>query len=322
MGVTAYITRRLILGVLVLFLVTILVFLVMRLLPGDPLTLFISQSQMSSGQLTVEQMNELRHEFGLDKTLVMQYIDWIKGIFQGNLGKSIFYATEVKTLIAERMPITLYLGALAFIFSAFLGIFFGIICAVRRGSWIDSAVTVLANVGITVPSFWFGILLIYVFSLVLHWLPTGGFISPFSDLFESVRKAIMPVFCLSLFSIASLTRQTRSSVLEVVRQDFIRTAWAKGLREQVIIFRHTIKNALIPVITILGVQVSMIFGGSVLIETVFNVPGMGRLLTQSVFQHDYQVVQAGVLIIAAVVVLSNLVVDISYGWFDPRIRYN
>jgi peptide/nickel transport system permease protein len=294
----------------------------MRLLPGDPLTLFISQSQMSSGQLTVEQMNELRHEYGLDKTLAMQYVDWIKGIFQGNLGKSIFYATEVKTLIAERMPITLYLGALAFIFSAILGIFFGIICAVRRGSWIDSAVTVLANVGITVPSFWFGILLIYFFSLILHWLPTGGFISPFSDLFESVRKAIMPVFCLSLFSIASLTRQTRSSVLEIVRQDFIRTAWAKGLREQVIIFRHTIKNALIPVITILGVQVSMIFGGSVLIETVFNIPGMGRLLTQSVFQHDYQVVQAGVLIIAGVVVLSNLIVDISYGWFDPRIRYN
>lgn len=319
---TTYITRRLILGVLVLFLVTILVFLVMRLLPGDPLTLFISQSQMSSGQLTVEQMNELRHEYGLDKTLVLQYVDWIKGIFQGNLGKSIFYATEVKTLIAERMPITLYLGVLAFIFSAVVGIFFGIICAVRRGSWIDSAVTVLANVGITIPSFWFGILLIYVFSLILHWLPTGGYISPFSDFFESGKKVIMPVFCLSLFSIASLTRQTRSSVLEIVRQDFIRTAWAKGLKEQVIIFRHTIKNALIPVITILGVQVSMIFGGSVLIETVFNVPGMGRLMTQSVFQHDYQVVQAGVLIIAAVVVLSNLVVDISYGWFDPRIRYN
>ena len=186
---TAYITRRLILGVLVLFLVTILVFLVMRLLPGDPLTLFISQSQMSSGQLTVEQMNELRHEYGLDKTLVMQYVDWIKGIFQGNLGKSIFYATEVKTLISERMPITLYLGALAFIFSAILGIFFGIICAVRRGSWIDSAVTVLANVGITVPSFWFGILLIYFFSLILHWLPTGGFISPFSDFVRKREKS-------------------------------------------------------------------------------------------------------------------------------------
>ena len=318
---TAYIARRLLLGIVVLFLVTVLVFLVMRLLPGDPLTLFISQSQMSSGQLTQEQLNALRHEYGLDKSLTLQYIDWIGGVLHGDFGKSIFYTTEVGTLIAERMPITLYLGALAFIFSSILGIFFGVICAVRRGKWIDSVVTVLANIGITVPSFWIGILLIYVFSLLVHWLPTGGYTSPFTDFGKSVRQSIMPVFCLSLFSIASLTRQTRASVLEVVRQDYIRTAWSKGLRERVIVFRHTIKNALIPVITIMGVQVSLIFGGSVLIETVFNIPGMGRLLTQSVFQHDYMVVQAGVLIIATVVVLSNLIVDISYGWFDPRIRY-
>jgi peptide/nickel transport system permease protein len=318
---TAYIIRRLLLGILVLLLVTVLVFLVMRILPGDPLTLFISQSQLASGQLTVDQLAQLRHEFGLDKPLAMQYFDWIGGVFHGNLGKSVFYATEVGTLIKERMPITLYLGVLAFIFSAILGILFGIICAVRRGKWIDSVVTVLANTGITIPSFWFGILLIYVFSLQLHLLPTGGYVSPLTDFAKNTRQVIMPVFCLSLFSIASLTRQTRASVLEVVKQDFIRTAWSKGLRERVIIFRHTIKNALIPVITILGVQVSLIFGGSVLIETVFNIPGMGRLLTQSVFQHDYQVVQAGVLIVAAVVTLSNLIVDISYGWFDPRIRY-
>jgi peptide/nickel transport system permease protein len=318
---TAYIIRRLLLGILVLVLVTVLVFLVMRLLPGDPLTLYISQSQLSSGQLTVDQLAELRHEFGLDKPLAMQYIDWIKGVFHGDFGKSVFYATEVSTLIRERMPITLYLGALAFIFSSIVGVLFGIICAIRRGKWIDSVVTVLANTGITIPSFWFGILLIYIFSLQLHLLPTGGYVSPFTDFAKNIRQAIMPVFCLSLFSIASLTRQTRASVLEVVKQDYIRTAWSKGLRERVIIFRHTIKNALIPVTTIIGVQVSLIFGGSVLIETVFNIPGMGRLLTQSVFQHDYQVVQAGVLIVAVVVTLSNLIVDISYGWFDPRIRY-
>ena len=318
---TAYIVRRLLLGLLVLLLVTILVFLVMRLLPGDPLTLFISQSQMSSGQLTLDQLQQLRHDYGLDKSLFLQYTNWLGGIFHGDLGKSIFYTTEVSTLVKERMPITLYLGALAFIFSAVLGIFFGVICAVRRGTWLDGAVTVLANIGITVPSFWIGILLIYLFSLEVHWLPTGGYISPFADFWQSTRKAIMPVFCLSLFSIASLTRQTRSSVLEVVRQDYIRTAWSKGLRERSIVFRHTIKNALIPVITIMGVQVSLIFGGSVLIETVFNIPGMGRLLTQSVFQHDYMVIQGGVLIIATVIVLSNLIVDISYGWFDPRIRY-
>lgn len=318
---TAYIIRRLLLGVGVLFLVTILVFMVMRLLPGDPLTLFISQSQMSSGQLTPQMLAELRHEYGLDKPLANQYIDWIWGVMHGRLGKSVFYATQVSTLIGERIPITLYLGVWAFIFSSILGILFGIICAIRRGKWIDSVVTVLANIGITVPSFLFGILLIYVFSLKFHWLPTGGYVSPLTNFWESTRKAIMPVFCLSLFSIASLTRQTRASVLEVIRHDYVRTAWAKGLPERVVIFRHTIKNALIPVITIMGVQVSMIFGGAVLIETVFNIPGLGRLLTQSVFQHDYQVVQAGVLIVATVVVISNLLVDISYGWFDPRIRY-
>jgi peptide/nickel transport system permease protein len=319
---TAYIARRLILGIVVLFLVTVLVFLVMRLLPGDPLSLYMSQSQMNTGVMTEEQMAELRHKFGLDKPLVMQYVDWVGGLVKGDLGTSVFYDTKVATLITQRMPITLYLGIIAFIISGVLGILFGVICAVRRGTWIDNVVTVLANIGITVPSFWVGILLIYIFSLQFHWLPTGGYISPFEDLGLSLRKAIMPVFCLSLFSIASLTRQTRASTLEVTKQDYIRTAMAKGLRERVIVFRHTIKNALIPVITIIGVQVSMIFGGSVLIETVFNIPGMGRLLTQAVFQHDYQVVQAGVLIIAIIIVLSNLVVDISYGWFDPRIRYD
>jgi peptide/nickel transport system permease protein len=298
-----------------------MVFLVMRLLPGDPLTLFISQSQMSTGQLTQEQLAELRHRFGLDKSLPMQYIDWIGGVFRGDLGTSIFYTTKVSTLVAERMPITVYLGALAFVFSSILGVLFGVICAIRRGKWIDGFLTVVANIGITIPSFWFGILLIYVFSLQFHWLPTGGFVSPFTDFGDSCRRAIMPVFCLSLFSIASLTRQTRASILEVVKQDYIRTAWAKGLSERVVVLKHTIKNGLIPVVTIMGVQVGLIFGGSVLIETVFNIPGMGKLLTQGVFQHDYLVVQAGVLIIAVVVVLSNLVVDISYGWFDPRIRY-
>jgi len=316
-----YITRRILLGILILILVTVMVFLVMRLLPGDPLTLFISQSQMASGQLTTEQLDELRHRFGLDKPLMMQYFDWIGGVLRGDLGMSIFYTTEVSTLIAERMPITFYLGAMAFIFSAVLGILFGIICAIRRGKWLDAVITVVANVGITIPSFWFGILLIYVFSLQVHWLPTGGFVSPFSNLLESLRMAIMPVFCLSLFSIASLTRQTRASMLEVVRQDYIRTAWSKGLTERVIILKHMIKNGLIPVVTIMGVQVGLIFGGSVLIEQVFNIPGMGKLLTQAVFLHDYMVVQAGVLIVAVVVVLSNLIVDISYGWFDPRIRY-
>jgi peptide/nickel transport system permease protein len=307
------------LGVIILLLVTLLVFLAMRLLPGDPLIIFISQSQVEI--YSPEQLAELRHEYGLDRSLPTQYISWIGNILRGDMGKSINLGQDVGYLISAKLPITIYFGVMSFIVSAFFGIIFGIICALRRGKWIDSVVTVLANIGITLPAFWVGILLMYLFSLMLHWLPTSGYVAPTESLGQSLRAAIMPVICLSLFSVASLTRQTRSAMLEVVNQDYIRTAWSKGLPEWVVIFRHTIKNAMIPVITILGLQVGLVFGGSVLIETVFNIPGMGRLMAESLFSHDYQIVQAGTLVIAVVVVLSNLIVDISYGWFDPRIRY-
>jgi len=315
----SYILRRLVQGLLILLLATILVFFIMRLMPGDPLLLYMSTQDI--GTLTTEQMEALRHQYGLDKTLPEQYISWLGGVLRGDLGKSIYYRMEVISLVKQRMPITINLGIEAFILSSLLGIFFGVICAVRRATWIDTVFTILANLGITVPTFWVGILLIYFFSLKLGLLPTTGYVSPIKDFGASIRHSIMPVFCLSLFSIAALTRQTRSSMLEIVSQDYIRTAWAKGLSEKIIIIRHQLKNALIPVITMLGMQVAMIFGGSVIIETVFNIPGMGRLLTTSVFQHDFPVIQAGTLIMASVIVLSNLLVDISYGWFDPRIRY-
>ena len=317
---TAYIIRRILMGIVVILIVTIMIFLFIRLLPGDPLIIYISQTDMQ--ELTEEQLYELRVKFGLDKTMPLQYIDWLGGIFTGDFGLSIYYDVDVGHLISERMPITVYLGVLAFVISSVLGISFGVICALRRGTWIDTLVTFLANIGITVPSFWAGIILIYLLALKAGWLPVFGYTSPFDDFWLSLKRVIMPVICLSLFSVASLTRLTRSSMLEVVQQDYIRTAWSKGLRERMIIMRHTIKNALIPVVTVLGLQVAFIFGGSVLIETVFNIPGIGRLMTQSVMQQDFQVIQAGILIIAVVVVLSNLVVDISYGWLDPRIRYD
>ena len=316
---TAYIIRRLFLGVIILLIVTMLVFLAMRLLPGDPLVIYISQSQVE--MFTAEQIVELRAEYGLDKSLPVQYFSWLGNIFRGDFGKSIILGLDVGYILSNRLPVTVYFGAMSFIVSAFFGIIFGVICALRRGKWLDSVVTVLANIGITAPAFWVAILLMYLFSLTLHWLPTTGYVAPTENLGESLRAAIMPVICLSLFSIAALTRQTRSAMLEVISQDYIRTAWSKGLRERVIIFRHTVKNAMIPVITILGLQVGLIFGGSVLIERIFSIPGMGQLLADSLFSHDYQIVQAGTLVIALVVVLSNLIVDISYGWFDPRIRY-
>jgi peptide/nickel transport system permease protein len=292
----------------------------MRLLPGDPLQLYIANNELLN--MSPEGIAALKHEFGLDKSLPMQYFDWVGGIFHGNLGISISLGNEpVSRLVAQRFPITLHLGVLSMIFSGIFGIIFGVVCAIRRGTWIDSLFTVLANIGITAPSFLVGIVLLYFLALKLKLLPIFGYVSPFEDFWQSVTHIILPVFCLSLFSLASLTRQTRSSTLEVVRQDYVRTAWAKGLRERVIVLRHVLKNSLIPVVTILGTQVGFIFGGSVIIETVFSIPGMGRLIYAAVFSSDYQIVQSGVLIISTIVVLTNLLVDISYGWFDPRIRY-
>lgn len=317
---TAYIIRRLLIGLITILLITLIVFLVMRLLPGDPLILYLSAGEM--GQMTSDQIQEMRHKFGLDKNLLLQYVDWLSNVLNGDLGLSIFYDTTVGSLIKERIPITMHLGISAFIIGNFLGIFFGVVCALRRGKWIDTVITFLANIGITVPAFLAGILLIYLLSLQLKWLPTGGYTSPFNDFWLSTKQIIMPIFCMSLFTIAAQCRQTRSSMLEVIKQDYIRTAWAKGLGELIIILRHAIKNALIPVITVMGLQVSVIFGGSVLIETVFNIPGLGRLMASSVLQQDFMVVQAIVLIIGIVVVLANLIVDISYGWLDPRIRFD
>jgi peptide/nickel transport system permease protein len=315
-----YILRRLFLGLITIILVTILIFLAMHLLPGDPLVLYLSQNEI--GQISPEQMQALRHKYGLDKSLPMQYVSWMGNIFRGDLGASIFYNVDVETLVKERLPITMHLGILAFIVGNILGVSAGVVCALRRGTWIDTIITFLANVGITMPAFWAGILLIYLLSLQLKWLPTTGYTSPFTNFWLNTKQIIMPVFCMSLFTIAAQCRQARSCMLEVIRQDYIRTAWAKGLRERMIVFRHAIKNALIPVITVIGLQVGVVFGGSVLIETVFNISGVGRLMTTSLLQHDFMVVQAVVLIVATAVVLANLAIDISYGWLDPRIRYD
>jgi peptide/nickel transport system permease protein len=316
---TSFIVRRLIQAILILIIVSILIFLLMRLLPGDPLQLFMAENQISG--LSTQEYQKLQQQFGLDRSLPAQYFDWISSVFRGDLGTSIYYHDKVNRLLAERIPVTLHLGILALIFSSIVGIIAGFVCAIRRGSKLDTVITSFANLGITVPIFWLGILMIYVFGLYLKWLPIQGYISPFDNLWLNIKGLIMPVLCLSVVALASNTRQTRSSVLEVIRQDYIRTAWSKGLTEWIVIMRHTLKNSLIPVVTLLGMQVTHILGGSVLVETVFNIPGMGRLMVQSVFAQDYPVVQSMSLLISAMVVFTNIVVDISYGWLDPRIRY-
>jgi peptide/nickel transport system permease protein len=316
----AYITRRLIQSIIVIILVTIFVFIGMRLLPGDPIYLIINPDQLRN--YTQEQLQELRHQAGLDKPLVTQYFNWLGGIFKGDLGNSILSKRPISIELKKRIPVTAYLGVLAFLISIIIGIPAGIISAIRRGSWLDTFVTTLANLGITVPIFWLGIMLIWLFAVHLHWLPTMGFTSPFTNFILSIKKAIMPVFCIAIFAIAGNARLARSSMLEVLRQDYVRTAWSKGLTERAVIFRHALKNSLIPIVTMAGMGISGIIGGSVLIEQVFNIPGMGRLAVDSLFQHDYPYVQAITLVMTTIIVVSNLLIDLSYGWLDPRIKYN
>jgi len=317
---TAYIIRRLVQGLIILVIVTVLVFVAMHFLPGDPLVLYMAQHQLNN--LPEQQLEALRHEFGLDKSIPAQYVHWMYDLLQGDLGTSIYYREKVAKLIGERLPVTIHLGIIALLISSILGPTAGVICAVRRGKWLDTLVTMLANLGITAPRFWLGIVLIYLFALKLRWLPVCGYTSPLENFVLSTKQIILPVLCLLVGPLASLARQTRSSMLEVVRQDYIRTAWSKGLKERVIVIRHALKNGLIPVVTMLGMQVSTIFGGAILIETVFSIPGIGRLMVEAVFGQDYQVVQAGVLVLAVAVMLSNLVVDLCYGLLDPRIRYS
>jgi peptide/nickel transport system permease protein len=316
---TTFIVRRIILALFVLVVVTLIVFMTMRILPGDPI--YMIMTTVDTSKATMEEIELVRHEFGLDRPLIVQYALWFSGVLRGDLGMSIVQHQPVINEIVRRVPITLNLSVLALLIASCIGIPAGVICAIRRGTWIDTVVTILANTGITIPIFWLGLILIYVFALQLHWLPVQGYTSPLVDLGKNIRQTIMPIFCLSIFAIASLTRQTRSSMLEVMRQDYIRTAWSKGLKERVVITRHALKNGLIPVITLLGMSLSYIIGGSVLIETVFNIPGMGRMAVNAVFSHDYPVVQGFILLIAIVVLTVNLIVDISYGWLDPRIRY-
>jgi peptide/nickel transport system permease protein len=228
----------------------------------------------------------------------------------------------VGKLIRARLPITMHIGLAAFIVATLLGTMSGLLAGLRRGKLADQIVTPLAYIGITLPVFWLGIIMVYIFGLKLHWLPIGGYTSPFTNFWLNTRQMVMPVTCECLLGLASLSRQMRSSVLEVARQDYIRTAWAKGLRERVIVFRHMLKNSLIPIITLMGFAIGGIFGGSVLVETVFNIPGMGRLMVSSIFNQDYVVVQGTTLIFGAIVLVVNLLVDMSYGWLDPRIRYN
>jgi peptide/nickel transport system permease protein len=305
-----YIIKRLLMALVVIILVTIMIFLIMRLLPGDPIFLFIGP-EVDYSQLTPEQIQWYRHEFGLDRPLISQYFTWMNSVVHGDFGLSLYHRSPVLDLMVHTYPITLILGSYAFILSIILGVGVGLIAGLKRGKFIDQLTTVLAYLGISTPQFWLGILLAFVFSLHLRVLPMRGFVLPTEDFWLSFKQGM-----------ASTARQMRTSLIETIRRDYIRTAWAKGLEESVIIRRHALKNSLISVVTIIGMNVRVIFGGSVIVETVFSIPGVGRLLVDSVLSKDYMVVQSLTLIMTVAIVLANLIVDISYGWLDPRVRYS
>jgi peptide/nickel transport system permease protein len=317
--VTTYLVRRVWQAIIVLFIVSIVVFFVMRALPGDPILMLVSKETQSA--MTEEQIDQLRHEAGLDRNFVVQYFSWVGGLFKGDMGKSILFKTPVADEIFRRLPITLHIGLLGWIIGTLIGIPAGVVCAVKRGSWVDTLVTSLANIGITVPVFWLALILVLVFSLSLHLLPVQGYTSPFEDFWLNLRQIIMPVACLALYPMAGACRQTRSAMLGVLGQDYIRTAWSKGLKRRAVIVHHALKNGLIPVVTLSGMSLSTTVGGSVFVETVFNIPGVGTLAVSSVVNQDYPYIQGVTLIVAIIVLVVNLLVDISYGWFDPRIRY-
>ena len=304
-----YIGQRLAVAVTVLWGVATLVFVILRLLPGDPAALMLSEAGASA-----EAIAQLRADLGLDKPLIVQYGQYLMNLAQGNLGTSLFAHRPVVTVIAEQLPSTIGLALAAMLIAAILGAVLGILAAVKAGTWIDSAATALSVTGVSVPIFWSGLLLIWLFSLRLGWLPATGQ--------GGLDHLILPALVLGLASSGAIARLVRASLLEVLDQDFIRTARAKGLPEGIILTRHAMKNALIPVVTIVGLQFGFLLGGTVVTETVFSRQGIGRLLVNSILWKDLPVVQGVVLLAGLVYTLVNVAVDVAYGFLDPRIRYD
>ncbi len=308
-----YILKRLWQTLLVLWIVSVLVFLLVSFLPGDPVY------AMLGGEISQETYDRWYYALNLDKPLPMRYLLWLWDAVRGNFGDSASFHMPVIDVLKERVPVTLYLSLLSFFISIPLGIVFGIISAVFRGKKIDTFVTTLANVFCCLPQFFLSVLFLYLFAMKLQWLPTYGFTWPWDDLGMSLKQTVMPLLCLTLGGVASITRQTRSSMLEVIRQDYVRTARSKGLEERKVVFVHSLKNALIPVITLMGLRLGGLIGGSMFVESVFNISGMGTTLVRAITAQDIPLIQACVLLIAVVACVVNIITDIIYAAVDPRI---
>jgi peptide/nickel transport system permease protein len=304
-----YIIRRLLLLILVLWGVTLVTFILMHVVPGDPAKVLLGK--LSGNEVLV---TKLRHQLGLDKPLVVQYFEFVKGILRGNLGNSYKFKASVMSLILERMPATIKLTFGALIIGLLIGLSSGIISAVRRYSIWDTFSMLFAFIGVSMPVFWLAMLLQLLFAVKLGWFHVSGF--------EGLRDLVLPSVTLGLIYSASIARMTRSSILEVIRMDYVRTARAKGAPERIVFSRHVFRNALIPIVTMIGMQFGGLLTGAALTETVFQIPGVGKLLINSTLDLDYPMIQGGVMFVAIVFVLVNLFVDVLYAYLDPTIRYD
>ncbi|HZQ38195.1 MAG TPA: ABC transporter permease [Dehalococcoidia bacterium] len=311
----AYLTQRLCLMLVTLAGITLLIFAILRVIPGGVETAILGDTA------TQDQFVAVRHQLGLDKPLLTQYATWLGGVLHGDLGNSVVSKRSISGDMAARLPVTLELGALALLVALLIAVPVGVLSAMRQDSVTDYAARSLAIAALSIPSFWLGTLVITFGARWFGYAPPLTYVKPWVQPLQNLQIIFPPAFILGLALTGTIMRLTRAQMLEVLRQDFIRTAWAKGLRERAVVRRHAVRNAAIPIVTLIGLQVPFLFGGTVVLEQIFSVPGMGRYLITAVTQRDFQVIQAVVLMIATVVVLSNLLVDLTYSLLDPRIRY-
>ncbi|MBM3596635.1 MAG: ABC transporter permease [Alphaproteobacteria bacterium] len=311
-----FLVHRLFSAVPVLFIVSLVSFLLIWLVPGDV------ASTIADPGASAEELQRIRMRLNLDKPWHLQMLHWYGNLVQGDLGQSFLLNRGVGQAIVERLPVTLSLTAIALTLSLLLGVLSGVIASVRHGTWLDQSFMTLALLGLSIPDFWLGLVGIYVFAVALGWLPSSGFVPIDQSFVGWARSMALPALTLATTQMGLLARITRSSMLEVLRQDFVRTARAKGLPGFKVVGKHALTNALIPVITVAGVVVGILLGGAVVIEQVFALPGVGRLIIGAVLRRDYPVIQGGLLLLASIYVFVNIAVDLLYAYVDPRVRYD
>jgi peptide/nickel transport system permease protein len=305
-----YILSRLLQGILVIFLISVVTFVIMRMMPGDPVRLLLGEGNI---RLSAEQIAAIRAKWGLDKPYVEQYLIWAGSMVRGDFGESLIRrGVSVRDMLAEAMPVTAYLNLMAIVVALLLAIPAGIVAAVRRNSVFDYILTIGSTAGAALPNFWVALVSIIVFALWLGWVPPFGL--------KSWQGYVLPVAVLALGEMAIFARVMRGATIEVLSQDYVRTATAKGLAHRVVVLRHAVRNALLPVVTVIGFRIAFLFSGTIIVENIFAIPGIGRLFIDSVFRIDYQVVQSIVVLLAALVVVANLLTDLVYAVVDPRLR--